>query len=74
MCLWAVLLEGQTLSAIIGVCLLIIGVATFAWGQWAWEKQTKVGRMLLVLLSAVLIAAGLMFLGFVNYLDQVWGI
>ncbi len=74
MCLWAVLLEGETLSAIIGVCLLIIGVATFAWGQWAWERHTKAGRVLLVLSSAALVAAGLMFLGLVNYLDKVWGI
>lgn len=74
MCLLAVLLEGETLSAFIGVCLLIAGVGTFIWGQWAWEKHTKAGRVLLLLLSAFLLSAGLMFLGMVNYLDRVWGI
>jgi hypothetical protein len=74
MSLLAVQLEGETLSAFIGVCLLIAGVATFVWGQWAWERHTKAGRVLLILSSACLVAAGLMFLGMVNYLDRMWGI
>ncbi len=74
MCLVAVLLEGETLSAFIGICLLIIGGATFVWGQWAWEKHTKAGRVLLLLLSACLLSAGLMFLGMVNFLDRRFGI
>jgi hypothetical protein len=73
MCLVAVL-EGETLSAFIGVCLLIVGVATFVWGQWVWEKHTKAGRVLLLLASACLLSAGFMFLGVVNYLDKKWGI
>jgi hypothetical protein len=74
MSLMAVLLEGETLSAFIGVCLLSAGVATFVWGQWAWEKHTKAGRVLLILSSAFLVSAGLMFLGMVNYLDHKWRI
>ena len=73
MCL-AVMIEGQSLSVFIGVCLLVLGVATFIWGQWAWAKHTKAGRVLLLLTSAALLAAGLMFLGAVNYVDRTWGI
>jgi hypothetical protein len=67
-------LEGQSLSVVVGVCLLILGGATFVWGQWAWEKQTKAGRVLLLLTSVGLLAAGLMFMGVVNYLEHKWGI
>jgi hypothetical protein len=74
MCLLAVMLEGQSLSALIGGCLLILGVGTFVWSQWAWEKHSITGRILLFLCSAGLLAAGLMFLGLVNYLDQIWGL
>jgi hypothetical protein len=74
MCFADVQLEGRTVSAFIGVCFLIVGAAWFVWGQWAWQKQTKAGRVLVVLTSAALIAAGLMFLGVVNYLEQKWGI
>jgi hypothetical protein len=66
-------LEGQSLSAFIGVCLMILGGATFVWGQWAWEKHTKAGRVLLLLMSAFLLSAGLMFMGVVNYLEREWG-
>ncbi len=74
MSLVAVQLEGETLSTFIGVCLLIAGVATFVWGQWAWERHTKAGRVLLILSSACLVSAGLMFLRMVNYVDRMWGI
>jgi hypothetical protein len=67
-------LEGQALAAFIGVCLIVLGGATFVWGQWTWEKHTKAGRVLLLLMSAVLVSAGLMFLGLVNYLEREWGI
>jgi hypothetical protein len=67
-------LEGQALSAAIGICLIVLGGGTFVWGQWAWEKHTKAGRVLLLLLSACLVATGLMFLGLVNYLERKWGI
>ena len=66
-------LEGQSLSAFIGVCLLILGVVTFVWNQRAWEKHTKVGRVFLFLLSAALLSGGLMFLGLVNYLEHTRG-
>ena len=74
MYLLAMLPEGQALSASIGVCLLLIGGATFAWSQWAWEKHTKAGRALLFLVSVSLLAAGLMFLGLVNFLERELGI
>ena len=67
-------LEGESLSALIGVCLIVLGAGTFVWGQWAWEKHTKAGRALLLLMSACLVSAGLMFLGLVNYLERAWGI
>jgi multisubunit Na+/H+ antiporter MnhG subunit len=63
------LLEGQSLSAFIGVCLLILGVVTFVWNQRAWEIHTYLGRAFLFLLSASLLSGGLMFLGLVNYLE-----
>ena len=66
------MLEGQALSAFIGVCLILLGGATFVWGQWAWEKHSKAGRLLLLLLSVLLLSAGLMFLGLVNYLEREW--
>lgn len=66
--------EGKGLSGALGVCFLILGVATFVWGQWAWETHTKAGRVLLFLMSACLLAAGIMFLGVVNYLERTWGI
>ena len=62
-------LEGQALSAFIGVCFFILGLATFIWSQWAWERHTKAGRVLLLLMAASLLAAGLMFVGLVNYLE-----
>ncbi len=62
--------EGQSLSAFIGVCLLVLSGGTFAWSQWAWGRHTKASRVLLFLLSAILLAAGLMFLGLVNYLEH----
>jgi hypothetical protein len=67
-------LEGQTLSAAIGMCLIVLGGGTFIWGQWAWDKHTKAGRVLLLLLAACLVSAGLMFLGLVHYLEREWGI
>jgi hypothetical protein len=67
-------LEGQSLAAFIGACLMALGGGTFIWGQWAWEKHTKAGRVLLLLLSAFLVSVGLMFLGLVNYLEREWGI
>ncbi len=73
MCIAAVL-EGRSLSAVIGVCLLLLGGATFVWGQWAWGRHTKFGRVVLLLTSAALLVLGLMFLGVVNYLDRTWGI
>ena len=69
MYLVAALPEGQALSALIGGFLLILGVATFIWSHWAWEKHTKTGRVLLFLSTAFLLAAGLMFMGLVNYLE-----
>jgi hypothetical protein len=67
-------LEGETLSAVIGICLIVLGGGTFVWGQWAWEKHTKAGRVLLLLMSACLVSAGFMFLGLVNYLEREWRI
>ena len=66
-------LEGQSLSAFIGVCFLIFGVVTFVWNQRAWDVHTYLGRVFLFLLSASLLSGGLMFLGLVNYLEHTRG-
>ena len=65
------ILEGRSLCVFIGICLLISGVATFVWSQWVWERHTWPHRILLLLVEAFLLSAGLMCLGFANYLELV---
>jgi hypothetical protein len=65
------LLEGRPFCVFVGICLLIVGGATFVWSQHVWERHSPAQRVLLLLLEAFLLSAGLMFLGVANYLEPI---